>query len=67
MQGTTKWFNDKTGYGFITDENGKDYFVHYTGINSNEKFKKLKEGQKVSFDPSTNEKGDIAINVTVTE
>ena len=32
MKGTVKWFNDVKGYGFITDESGKDVFVHYSNI-----------------------------------
>ena len=31
-KGTVKWFNNHKGYGFIQDENGKDIFVHYTGL-----------------------------------
>lgn len=32
MQGTVKWFNNQKGYGFITDSEGKDVFVHYNNI-----------------------------------
>ena len=37
--GKIKWFNAQKGFGFVTDENGVDYFVHYTKIVSDEKFK----------------------------
>ena len=61
--GTLKWFNNQKGYGFITDEAGKDVFVHYSGLNM-EGFKTLEEGQKVEFDVTDGEKGPQAINVT---
>ena len=64
MEGIVKWFNDKTGFGFITDiDTGVEYFVHYTGIVSDQKFKKLREGDNVTFDLSENDKGKIAVNV----
>lgn len=52
MKGTVLWFDKKRGFGFITDDADpeKSYFVHYTAINSDAKFKCLVEGQKVSFD-----------------
>ena len=49
MKGQVKWFDSKKGYGFITGENGKEIFVHFTGIVSNG-FKSLNEGQKVEFE-----------------
>lgn len=64
MNGTVKWFNSQKGYGFITCEDGKDVFVHYSGINC-DGFKYLKEGQKVKFEMKDSEKGNIAINVVV--
>ena len=44
MKGTVKWFNNQKGYGFISDENGKDVFVHYSGL-AGDGFKSLDEGQ----------------------
>ena len=62
--GTVKWFNDSKGYGFITDEDGKDVFVHYSAIQSSDLgFKSLAEGEKVSFDVEQSPKGPSAINV----
>ena len=61
-QGTVKWFNESKGYGFITAEEGKDVFVHYSAIQG-EGFKTLNEGQKVSFDVVNGEKGPQAANV----
>ena len=63
MQGTVKWFDNKKGYGFITDGEGKDIFVHYTGIVS-EGFKTLEEGQTVSFELIDGKKGKQADQVT---
>lgn len=62
MTGRVKWFDNKKGYGFITREDGKDIFVHYTGIISNS-FKTLNEGEKVSFELENGAKGEQAINV----
>jgi len=46
--GTVKWFNNQKGYGFISDESGKDVFVHYSGLNM-DGFKTLDEGAKVEW------------------
>ena len=54
-QGTVKWFNESKGYGFITADEGKDVFVHFSAIQG-EGFKTLNEGQKVSFDVVNGEK-----------
>ncbi len=64
MKGTVKWFNNQKGFGFITDETGKDVFVHFTGLNM-DGFKTLEENQKVEFDVVEGEKGPQAVNVTV--
>ena len=48
-KGIVRRFNNQRGFGFISDENGNDVFVHYTGING-EGFKSLEEGQEVEFD-----------------
>ena len=62
-KGTVKWFNNQKGYGFISDESGKDVFVHYTGLNM-DGFKTLGEGQAVEFEVTEGEKGPQAVNVT---
>lgn len=62
MKGTVKWFNSEKGYGFITTEEGKDVFVHYSGI-TGDGYKALDEGQNVEFEITQGPKGDQAINV----
>lgn len=62
MKGTVKWFNDQKGYGFISDERGKDVFVHYSGLQM-QGFKTLKEGAAVEFDVVDGAKGPQATNV----
>ncbi len=63
MKGTVKWFNNQKGYGFISDEEGNDVFVHYSGLNM-EGFKTLEDGQAVEFDVIDGAKGPQATNVT---
>jgi CspA family cold shock protein len=61
--GTVKWFNDTKGFGFITPENGeKDVFVHFSAIQAGG-FRSLVEGQRVSFDIGSGDKGPHATNV----
>ncbi len=62
MTGTVKWFNSEKGYGFITGEDGKDVFAHYSQI-SGSGFKTLEEGQKVTFDVAQGQKGLQAENI----
>ena len=61
--GTVKLFNAKKGYGFISDENGDDIFVHFSALNMSG-FKVLEEGDKVEFEVIEGEKGPQAANVT---
>ena len=65
-QGTVKWFNDAKGFGFITQEDKTDIFVHYTAIQQ-EGFKSLKEGDSVEFEIAQGPKGLQASNVRKTE
>jgi len=62
-QGTVKWFNAEKGFGFITRDDGDDVFVHHTAI-VGEGYRRLDEGQKVSFDVTEGKKGPQASNVT---
>ena len=63
-KGTVKWFNNQKGYGFITAEDGKDVYVHFSGLNM-EGFKTLEEGAAVEFDITDGAKGPQAVNVEV--
>jgi CspA family cold shock protein len=60
--GTVKWFNDKKGYGFINQEEGRDIFVHFSAIDM-PGFKTLAEGEAVLFDVEESDRGPEAKNV----
>ncbi len=60
--GTVKWFNADKSYGFITGEDGNDVFVHFSAIQT-DGFKTLEEGQKVTFDEESSDRGPQAANV----
>ena len=64
--GTVKWFDQRKGFGFITDQQGGDLFVHFTTINP-EIRGRLKPGQAVSFDAAPGEKGPKAVNLDIVE
>ena len=61
-EGTVKWFSDQKGYGFITQDNGPDVFVHHESINGGG-FKSLAENDRVRFDTEQGPKGLKAQNV----
>ena len=60
--GTVKWFSPEKGFGFITQENGPDVFVHFSAI-AGDGYKNLDENQKVEFDVTQGPKGPQASNV----
>jgi CspA family cold shock protein len=60
--GKVKWFDNKKGFGFIAQDSGQDVFVHHTSILGSG-FKTLNEGEEVSFEVVSSEKGPKAQNV----
>jgi CspA family cold shock protein len=58
--GTVKFFNEARGFGFITDEQGNEVFVHVTALQS-----EIRENDKVRFDVEQGKKGPSAVNVTL--
>jgi CspA family cold shock protein len=60
--GTVKWFNNKKGYGFINEEEGRDIFVHFSSITM-EGYKSLNEGEQVEFEIEDSDRGPEAKNV----
>ena len=57
-EGTVKWFNSEKGYGFISQKDGEDLFVHFSEIKM-DGYKTLDEGQDVSFDVVTGRDGKL--------
>ena len=64
--GKVKWFNSEKGFGFITNDEGKDIFVHFSAIQA-EGFKTLEEGQTVDYEVVETARGPQAKNVVVKE
>lgn len=62
MTGKVKWFNAEKGFGFVTNEEGLDIFVHFSAI-TGEGFKSLDEGQEVEFDVVEGDRGPQAANI----
>jgi CspA family cold shock protein len=58
--GTVKFYNEAKGFGFITDENGTDIFVHATGLND-----EIRESDSVTFEVTDGKKGPNAVNVSI--
>ena len=61
-EGTVKWFNNDKGYGFISQSDGEDVFVHFSAIQT-DGYKSLEEGQAVEFEVTQGPKGKQASNV----
>jgi CspA family cold shock protein len=61
-RGTVKWFNEAKGFGFISQEDGEDVFVHFSAIQG-DGFRTLAEGEELEFEVSRGPKGLQAANV----
>ena len=61
-RGRIKWFNEKKGFGFISQDDGDEVFVHYSSIKQ-EGFKTLDEGDEVEFEVAPGRKGLQAVDV----
>lgn len=61
-KGTVKFFNESKGYGFISDENGQEIFVHVSGLRQ-----PIRENDHVEFETQMGKKGLNAVNVTITQ
>jgi len=62
MKGKVKFFNQTKGFGFIAAEDGKEYFVHQTGLKPNVS---ISENDEVTFDTEKGDKGPKAVNVAL--
>jgi len=60
--GTVKWFSSEKGFGFISQENGPDVFVHFSAIQG-DGYRNLEENQKVEFEVTQGPKGPQASSV----
>ncbi len=61
-KGRVKWFNEQKGFGFISQEDGEDLFVHFSSIKQ-DGFKVLHEGEEVEFEVAEGKKGLQAVDV----
>lgn len=64
MNGAVKFFNASKNYGFVSSEDGKEYFFHISNVDGG---KILKEGEKVTFDIEKGDRGEKAVNVKKVE
>ncbi len=60
MKGKVKFFNEMKGFGFISGEDGKEYFAHQTGLKAGTK---IQENDSVVFEVEQGDKGPKAVKV----
>lgn len=63
VSGVVKWFNANKGYGFISNDQGEDVFVHFSSIRDDGGYRTLEEGQRVEFTIEEGKKGPQAQDV----
>ncbi len=62
MNGKVKFFNERKGFGFVAAEDGKEYFIHITGLNEGVR---IKDEDDVTFDVEEGDRGLKAVNVSL--
>lgn len=67
MKGKVKWFDNRKGYGYITGDDGKDYFIHRNNIEKGRTYIGFNNDDEVEFETSENKKGLQATGVSITE
>ena len=67
MEGTIKWYNREKGYGFITGEDNKDYFMHYSALPQGQEDIREEAKIKVTFDVKETDRGTQAQNIVILE
>lgn len=65
IKGKVKWYDLRKGYGFITGEDGNDYFIHHSGINKGKHYSGFDGNDEVEFDVTDGKKGPQAIEVAL--
>ena len=65
FKGKVKWFDFRKGYGYVTDENGTDFFIHHSGITEGRHFTGFKEGDEIEFEVVQGQKGPQASNAKI--
>merc|ERR1719427_78577 len=66
-KGTVKWFDPKKGFGFISrNDDGQDYFVHFSHIDGQAGHRSLEDGDTVEFVPGTDARTGKIVATKVT-
>ena len=63
MNGKIKWYKREKGYGFITGDDGKDYFMHYTSLPEDQQDVREDDNISVTFELKETERGPQAVDI----